>query len=566
VRYLKFIIKNYRAISTELEIDVDKKSLTPIIGVNESGKTTILHAIYAFDFNNDDMDEGTRHLRDSTNLYRTNPEDPVVSALIEVDKNYVNRALAEVEKSNKAAKEWCIALRKRSRQPNRILISRNLRTHRYSIQTAPFTNSKFAHALAGELVRYSPFILFFDDFRDKVEDKIEIDKEQEGSGWLGYMQQLFKQADPGLSVFALKDMGERQRKSAMAKVQRYLNTTLTREWANFRLDERDALEISIEYVLEPSQEYMSPVKEYLKLNVVETDARGDQHYFFISDRSKGFFWFFNFVMKLEFNPKVIEEGDRNTVYLLDEPGSYLHASAQSRLCRKLKALSANNRVLYCTHSHYLLDPEVIPLADVRIAEKDANGNVAMVSVFEHRGTIIERRSAFQPIIDALQIKPFLLDLNVDRIIVVEGICDFYAFSMFKGGRVVAILPCVGASSIKFYISLLLAWQVQFRALWDDDDEGRRAFEDARKLFGDEIATHHFRRLPKAHGRNGCILQDLFSGNDVAMAKKELQLPTNTSFDKVIAALYYSLERSRILGMVSTETRDRFDSVFTSMSL
>lgn len=48
MKYQKFIIKNYRAISEEIEIDLKKSSLLPIIGVNECGKTTILHCEILF--------------------------------------------------------------------------------------------------------------------------------------------------------------------------------------------------------------------------------------------------------------------------------------------------------------------------------------------------------------------------------------------------------------------------------------------------------------------------------------------------------------------------------------
>jgi len=33
MKYKKFRIKNYRAITEEIEIDLDKNSLTPIIGI-----------------------------------------------------------------------------------------------------------------------------------------------------------------------------------------------------------------------------------------------------------------------------------------------------------------------------------------------------------------------------------------------------------------------------------------------------------------------------------------------------------------------------------------------------
>ncbi len=49
MEYGKFWIRNYRAITGPLEVDVARTPLVPIIGVNECGKTTILSAIFAFD-------------------------------------------------------------------------------------------------------------------------------------------------------------------------------------------------------------------------------------------------------------------------------------------------------------------------------------------------------------------------------------------------------------------------------------------------------------------------------------------------------------------------------------
>ena len=94
--------------------------------------------------------------------------------------------------------------------------------------------------------------------------------------------------------------------------------TLTREWKNFRLDDTDALTVSLDY----KEEHVGDiVRSYITFEIVERDADGDEHFFFVRDRSKGFFWFFNFVMKLEFNPKVISSAGPDAIYLLDEPGS-----------------------------------------------------------------------------------------------------------------------------------------------------------------------------------------------------------------------------------------------------
>jgi len=271
-------------------------------------------------------------------------------------------------------------------------------------------------------------------------------------------------------------------------------------------------------------------------------------------------------MKLEFNPKVIEDDDVNTIYLLDEPGSYLHASAQSKLCRKLQFLSESNRVIYCTHSHYLLDPDVIPLSSIRVADKDPNGNVNIVPIFDHKGNLLERRSAFQPVVDALQIKPFILDMTSGRVILTEGITDYYALLLFRGDRTISVLPSVSADSIKFYISLMLAWQVSFWALWDNDDEGRRNYKEAKRIFGETLSNRRFRLLPKTERVKKRILQDLFDGKDIAMFKEELSLARNVSFEKLITAVFYAPQRTEIIRKVSASTKGNFEDLYNHLSL
>src|SRR5205823_11221418 len=97
------------------------------------------------------------------------------------------------------------------------------------------------------------YILYFDDFRDSIDETIAIEGDEESAdGWLSIVQQLFKQTDSSLSVFTLQSEEERRRNTILAKVQRRLNETLTKEWQTFRLDDSEALDISIEFVNPPA--------------------------------------------------------------------------------------------------------------------------------------------------------------------------------------------------------------------------------------------------------------------------------------------------------------------------
>lgn len=564
MKYLKFIIENYKAITEPIEVNVEKNSLMPIIGINECGKTTILHAIFSFDFHNDKMFGGI-HLRDISNLYSTTEKTATVSALIEMDFLDFKNALQWV-KSRESGEVMDFAiegyLESETNWNPIVKISRSLRNKKYTINIDGCTNQKLNSLLVKEIINKLPRIIYFDDFRDSISEEVEIKRDEDGEavGWLGIIETLFKKTDPNFSVFKLGDLEARMRKSTIAKVERSLNDTLTAEWQNFNLDDKDVLTIKLDYRPEGSSGSYD-YKEFITIEVIETDADNQDHYFYIRDRSKGFYWFFNFVMKLEFNPKRYSEQD-NTVYLLDEPGSYLHASAQQKLASKLKALSKENTVIYCTHSHYLLDPQTIPISTVKIAQKDRNGKISLSPIYDISG---RRRDnlAFQPIIDALQVKPFILDINVKRALLVEGIHDYYAFEIFKTSTEIAILPCTGATSIKSFISLMVFWGVDYIALWDNDDEGRKAKEKAAKFFGERISKDRFRLLP-LKGKNR-ILQDCIDGSDMEYLKTSLDLNQNAKFKSVITELYYSSDKEKIVKGISLKTKENFKEIFDLVS-
>jgi energy-coupling factor transporter ATP-binding protein EcfA2 len=563
VHYKRFVIKDYRAIIGPLEIKLDKAGLTPIVGVNESGKTTILHALFAFDHLNDDLNDGGRHLKDVTNLYRTSPPRPWVIAEIALTKTELKRAAEEGEKNSESQGEYFRWLQRRTKLPDVICIHRDLSTRKYQITPNEFGSVDEQDSLARQIILQMPYILYFDDFRDKIPERIPISTQEEGSsGWTAIIEQLFKQTNPSFSIHRLAALEDRQRKSVLAKVERTLNDTLTREWQTFKLDDRDALRIKIGFDFDNSK----PAKCFIRLDVVETDVSGDEHYFYISDRSKGFYWFFNFVMKLEFNPKLVAN-QSHSIYLLDEPGSYLHALAQRKLCSKLSQISERNWVAYCTHSHYLLDPAVIPVNRIKVAQKDGNGSVELVPIASYDGATQEKRSALQPVLDALQIQPFALDLIGKQLtIITEGIYDYFAIELFRNDRPVSVLPSVGADSIKFYISLMIAWQVDFRALWDNDPEGRDKHDRAAKFFGETIATRHLKLLPSKTASNRRIMQNLFDGQDLTVIRSELGLAADCSFERTLHALFYSKKRSELVNGMGDQTKRNFTELFDSLAL
>ncbi|WP_416956512.1 ATP-dependent nuclease [Streptomyces sp. Agncl-13] len=72
------------------------------------------------------------------------------------------------------------------------------------------------------------------------------------------------------------------------------------------------------------------------------------------DRSRGFVWFFSF---LAYFNELEAAGTTNLILLLDEPGLSLHGRAQADLLRLIEErLAPKHQVLYTTHSPFMVDP------------------------------------------------------------------------------------------------------------------------------------------------------------------------------------------------------------------
>jgi predicted ATP-dependent endonuclease of OLD family len=90
----KYQIRNYKAIAdTEIKLNY---SINPIIGVNESGKTSVLHAILAFDKNRDRVNLG-RHLEYQNKYSNKDTKESKISAFIILDRQEIDDLKYELE-------------------------------------------------------------------------------------------------------------------------------------------------------------------------------------------------------------------------------------------------------------------------------------------------------------------------------------------------------------------------------------------------------------------------------------------------------------------------------------
>ncbi|WP_329268156.1 AAA family ATPase [Streptomyces pseudovenezuelae] len=113
------------------------------------------------------------------------------------------------------------------------------------------------------------------------------------------------------------------------------------------------LEVRLE-VLSPEPEAQPPLNEgpILQIRVFNRRHRASVPF---DDRSRGFVWFFSF---LAYFNEVEAAGTTNLILLLDEPGLSLHGRAQEDLLRLIDdRLAPKHQVLYTTHSPFMVDPD-----------------------------------------------------------------------------------------------------------------------------------------------------------------------------------------------------------------
>lgn len=192
----------------------------------------------------------------------------------------------------------------------------------------------------------------------------------------------------------------------------------------------------------------------------------------LESRSKGFQWFFSFYLVFLVES---EEGHKDAVLLLDEPGLHLHPTAQQELIGFFEELSKNNMLLYSTHSPFLIDGEHIHR--VRPVTEDSTGHsrITVDGWPKDRETIFPLQAAagYAMIRGLFQRK---------RNMLVEGMTDYLYLHTLDllcraTGRValpkdIYVTPCGGTKQVGYLASLFLGQDVRPLILLDGDDAGR----------------------------------------------------------------------------------------------
>ncbi|MFO0744779.1 MAG: AAA family ATPase [Myxococcota bacterium] len=107
---------------------------------------------------------------------------------------------------------------------------------------------------------------------------------------------------------------------------------------------------------------------------IRIGSRKDRVSLPVSERSRGFNWFFSFLVRLAH----LGNHATSLVILLDEPGRSLHAMAQADFLRFVEArLAPDHQLVYATHSPYLINAS--RLSHVRVVSRKAGRGTVVTS-------------------------------------------------------------------------------------------------------------------------------------------------------------------------------------------
>jgi hypothetical protein len=517
---VSFRIQNYKGIK-DIQLDLSKApraNVFTLVGLNESGKTTILEAINKLRYRIESLD-----LKNIPGYHEDDVADMVpvsergnFTGAIEIEAQFDLSWTERFELKKHLIKNCNFTPKttpQRIQVVDRFIFANDVYVKKGSgififglVIDGKFEGQRKTVRLDGEhwtsaaifLKPFIPAILYFPNFLFEFPTKIclEPDDDQTEKFYAQLVADMVSSYDATIDI--QKHLVERA-KSEIATERRSLNGLLLKIGQHISNLVFGAWFEVFERKVENKEITLDLSVENDKVSISFAIKDGDQ-VFELSERSLGFRWFFAFFLFTQFRTSR-KDKTRHAIYLFDEPASNLHAAAQSRLLKSFQQLAQDSTVIYSTHSHHLINPDWLEGAyvikndavvydDVDVDFEKGKTEIKAVRYREFAGTNPNQTSYYQPVLEALAYAPSKLEM-VPEAIMVEGKNDYYTlryFALNHGSSLgeINLIPGGGAGSLDSVIQLYLGWGRNFTIILDGDSEGE--IQKARYLdkFGFDV--------------------------------------------------------------------------------
>ena len=570
--YKNFEIEHFKGIE-KVSISLQKNDLVLLLGLNESGKTTILKAIESFDYTNDPTsdlkNEYFRLIRNKANV--NSNESAVITAGIEIDRPIeINwfKSLIKTNNLSGADQENIAGFLREVNQSKNISISRvfpfksgNPRKPFYQINSEhPFAKNKNSKLLAQEIVRRCPFIIYFEDFKDRIPDKIYIVKSNDAfnADWYDIIDGLFYNTDKDFSIekyntyFSKANPRHKDAKTVLKRVNKTLNKAFSEKWKDLS---------GVQDIEETELTFNHTGSKYFEISITDRDGTT----YNVEERSKGALWYLSFLMKTEFRRKKLRLGLGRPIFLIDEPASNLHSTAQQNMIEDFQKLVEDTSVIYSTHSQYLISLDNIK--NTYVVKRDGIITTTLWSDYIKEDK--SNQNYYQPLANLLNIVPNNFDIPWQKAVLTEGPSDLNVLSVMYTITIgkkkdFVIYPSTSAQNMNSLISLNVGWDTDFYVLLDSDKEGKKAQERYIKEY--DLDENRIRVLPIDNKK----IESLFSKEEkMDLYRLVFEKERDGNVNKKEFAIIFSIlnsnrtKRNKAKKVFTESTKTIFENLFNS---
>jgi predicted ATP-dependent endonuclease of OLD family len=543
MRLTKLRVKGFRSIKNDETLNADQK-VTILIGANDHGKSNLLAAIQCL---NDDQ-----KIKPDDRNWDLGPTEPVeIEWHFALDKDTIQKldelvpkppepavtdnpdeaAVALLEPVNPTEPTFPINDRKE------IVFGRDLARNQVSVLSLPVP---VPISEAAKVLALRPRVELFESPEGNVVDTVT--RAQLDTPSFEFMQGIFRLAglwDVRDAIFAQNDTTSKQLKEASARLTQILND----KWNQGK---------DLQWIFE----HTGNNGDTIVIQIEDPAIKG--RYTRPSLRSSGFRTYFLLSM-------IVYARSQNTpsnshIYLFDEPGTYLHPSAQLDLQRSFEAIADQAQLVYTTHALFLISKNY-PERN-RVISKTTKGTKIDQKPFSKNWKSIRQS------LGILLSNNFLI---AEKTLLVEGPSDtiylLEALKTLKSAGKIDVdlndLSIVDAGDSQNFVALakiMLSEGRSIVALMDGDASGKRIKAQLEQSCQAEVGTKklHFYVLPENKSSEDVFAELAALKRAISKAFQRLvddktRTPKDNNFDVKVAIEDIKLTDGTSLGRTIEET-------------
>jgi len=482
MRIIRITIENFRSIKEPISFDLQKIGLKHcyiLLGINETGKSNILHAIsllnkesvfnYGIDCNKEAEEVGediliTYELEvENLDFYKNKIkergllDDGLVKSInfekierkVSIDKNNIRNDFVHIYlKDNKKLAGYVVKGEKIE-----IKSDSNVEKDEAGNETNVLTKDKLEEYLEDNFFDLFdndvPEVVFWkSDLKYLINQGIDLNQFKENYSLSIPLKNCFQ-------IAGIEDIKE--------KIEKILNNPAKRVQLEQKLGESVTKHINDVW-----PEHKVSVKfsiDNMQLSFLVEDNENNLPKYEVVQRSDGFKHFISILLNLSVEAKRI----KNKIVLIDEPEVHLHPSGQKYLRDELLRIAKDNIVFFATHSIYMVDKKNL---DRHFSIKKIEGKTTVVQ--------IEKDDPYKEEVLYEALGTSVLEHIEPNVLIFEGKTDRDIFELYTrkfkkevSCPKISLVSADSANSVIKYTKFFNTKLIKGYVIFDSDEEGVR---------------------------------------------------------------------------------------------